>query len=114
VGVCLYFFASTSLSAGMAPVFKEIIPKTSLSAMMPLYKMCLDSGKVVGPPYSDWASTTRCVLTECARDYARAWAHARVRACVRACLGGWVRWWVRAFVMAAGADDAWSTPKAGM
>lgn len=56
-GVCLYFLASTSLSAGMAPVFKEVIPKTSLSAMMPLYKICLDGGKIVGPLYSDWAST---------------------------------------------------------
>lgn len=57
VGICLYFLASTSLSAGMAPVFKEVIPKQSLSAMMPLYKICLDGGKIVGPLYSDWAST---------------------------------------------------------
>lgn len=57
VGICLYFLASTSLSAGMAPVFKEVIPKTSLSCMMPLYKICLDGGKIIGPLYSDWAST---------------------------------------------------------
>ena len=37
VGQCLYFLASTSLSSSMAPVFKDVIPKTSLSAMMPLY-----------------------------------------------------------------------------
>ena len=70
VGVCLYFLSSTSLSAGMAPVFKEVIPKTSLSAMMPLYKICLDGGKIIGPLYSDWATTESSDVWETAADIA--------------------------------------------
>lgn len=70
IGICLYFLASTSLSAGMAPVFKEVIPKTSLSCMMPLYKICLDGGKIVGPLYSDWASTDSSDVWETRADIA--------------------------------------------
>jgi hypothetical protein len=47
-GVCFYFMATSSLSAGMPSMYKQVIPKSRLSTMMPMFAVCLDVGKVGG------------------------------------------------------------------
>lgn len=55
VGVCIYFMATSSLSAGMPSMYKQVLPKSSLATMMPLFTTSLDVGKVIGPLYAAWA-----------------------------------------------------------
>jgi len=57
VVLCLTLVVWTpcKLQAAAVPIFKNVIPRSSLSTMMPLFKVSLDLGKVAGPQWATFA-----------------------------------------------------------
>jgi len=54
-GAIFFFGFTTMVSAAAVPIFKNVIPRSSLSTMMPLFKVSLDLGKVAGPQWATFA-----------------------------------------------------------
>eukprot|EP00750_Incisomonas_marina_P025771 INCI5665.2.p1 GENE.INCI5665.2~~INCI5665.2.p1 ORF type:complete len:633 (-),score=63.24 INCI5665.2:201-2099(-) len=57
IGCVLFFGFTTMISAAAVPIFKNVLPRSALSTMMPLFKVSLDLGKVAGPLWATMATT---------------------------------------------------------